>query len=105
MRRAYRRPWLSRLKAQWADEKKAWDKRDLSVERYVYWWADGVYTGLRGEDSDKQCLLVIIGVKPDGSKERVAIGDGIRESKESWRDLLLDLKARGLKSGPLLATG
>jgi putative transposase len=98
-------PVVSRLKAQWADEKKAWDKRDLSTERYVYWWADGVYTGLRGEDSDKQCLLVIIGVKPDGSKERVAIGDGVRESKESWRDLLLDLKARGLTSGPLLATG
>jgi len=97
-------PVVSRLKAQWVDEKRAWDKRDLSAERYIYWWADGVYTGLRGEDSDKQCLLVIIGVKPDGSKERVAIGDGIRESKESWRDLLLDLKARGLESGPLLAT-
>jgi transposase-like protein len=71
----------------------------------VYWWADGVYTGLRADDTDKQCLLVIIGVKPDGSKERVAIGDGLRESKESWRDLMLDLKERGLQRGPLLATG
>lgn len=71
----------------------------------MYWWADGVYTGLRAENTDKQCLLVIIGVKPDGSKERVAIGDGMRESKESWRDLLLDLKERGLQQGPLLATG
>jgi transposase-like protein len=98
-------PVVSRLKMEWANERKAWDARDLSAERYVYWWADGVYTGLRSEDTDKQCLLVIIGVKPDGSKERVAIGDGIRESKESWRDLLLDLKERGLKRGPLLAIG
>jgi transposase-like protein len=98
-------PVVSRLKAQWADEKKAWDKRDLSTEQYVYWWVDGIYTGLREEDVDKQCLLVIIGVKPDGTKVRVAIGNGIRESKESWRELLLDLKARGLKIGPLLAIG
>ena len=96
---------VSRLKLQWADDWKAWDKRDLSAERYVYWWVDGVYTGLRADETDKQCLLVIIGVKQDGSKERVAIGDGLRESKESWRDLLLDLKERGLKTGPLLATG
>jgi len=96
---------VSRLKMQWADDWKAWNKRDLSAERYIYWWVDGVYTGLRADETDKQCLLVIIGVKPDGSKERVAIGDGIRESKESWRDLLLDLKERGLKVGPLLAVG
>lgn len=96
---------VSRLKKQWSEDWKAWNKRDLSGEQYVYWWADGVYTGLRAEETDKQCLMVIIGVKPDGSKERVAIGDGIRESKESWRDLLLDLKARGLKARPLLATG
>ena len=96
---------VSRLKTQWADDWKAWNKRDLSGERYVYWWVDGVYTGLRADETDKQCLLVIIGVKTDGSKERVAIGDGIRESKKSWRDLLLDLKERGLKAGPLLAIG
>jgi len=96
---------VSRLKLQWADDWKAWNKRDLSAERYVYWWVDGVYTGLRADETDKQCLLVIIGVKQDGSKARVAIGDGLRESKESWRDLLLDLKERGLKTGPLLATG
>jgi len=64
-----------------------------------------IHTGARSEDSDGQCLLVIIGVKPDGSKERVAIADGYRESKASWRDLLLDLKARGLQAGPLLAAG
>jgi len=96
---------VSRLKMQWADDWKAWNQRDLSSEQYAYWWVDGVYTGLRADDTDKQCLLVIIGVKPDGSKERVAIGDGLGESKESWRDLLLDLKERGLKTGPLLATG
>jgi transposase-like protein len=96
---------VSRLKKQWSEDWKAWNKRDLSSEQYVYWWADGVYTGLRADETDKQCLLVIMGVKPDGSKARVAIGDGIRESKESWRDLLLDLKDRGLKAGPLLATG
>ena len=96
---------VSRLKAQWADDWKVWNKRDLSSERYIYWWVDGVYTALRADETDKQCLLVIIGVKPDGTKERVAIGDGIRESKESWRDLLLDLKERGLKMGPLLAVG
>jgi transposase-like protein len=98
-------PVVSRLKAQWAEERKAWDRRDLSNEEYIYWWADGIYTGLRDEDTEKQCLLVIVGVKPDGSKVRVAIGSGIRESKESWRDLLRDLKERGLKHGPLAAVG
>jgi transposase-like protein len=96
---------VSRLKLQWADDWKVWNTRDLSTARYAYWWVDGVYTGLRADETDKQCLLVIIGVKQDGSKERVAIGDGLRESKESWRDLLLDLKERGLRTGPLLATG
>jgi putative transposase len=96
---------VSRLKAQWAEEHALWNQRDLSSSRWVYWWADGIHTGLRSDDSDGQCLLVIIGVKPDGTKERVAIGDGYRESKDAWRDLLLDLKARGLQGGPLLAAG
>jgi putative transposase len=96
---------VSRLKAQWADEHVLWNQRDLSTARWVYWWADGIHTGLRSDDSDGQCLLVIIGVKPDGTKERVAIGDGLRESKDAWCELLLDLKARGLQSGPLLAAG
>lgn len=94
-----------RLKAQWAEEFEQWNKRDLSASRWVYWWADGIHTGARSEDSDGQCLLVIIGVKPDGTKERVAIADGYRESKDSWRELLLDLKARGRQAGPLLACG
>lgn len=69
----------------------------------MYWRIDGIHTGLRSEKSDGQCLLVIIGVRPDGSKERVAIGDGYRETKASWLELLLDLKARGLQADPLLA--
>jgi transposase-like protein len=96
---------VSRLKAQWADEHANWSRRDLSKSHYVYWWVDGIHTGLRSETSDGQCLLVIIGVRPDGRKERVAIGDGYRESKASWQELLLDLKSRGLQGGPLLAVG
>ena len=85
---------VSRLKAVWADEYEQWKKRDLSSSRWVYWWADGIHTQARTEDPDGQCLLVIIGVKPDGEKERVALSDGYRESKESWVELLPDLKAR-----------
>lgn len=97
---------VSRLKAQWSDEHARWNKRDLSTARYVYWWVDGIHTGLRAEESaDGQCLLVIIGVTPDGRKERVVINDGLRESTASWRELLLDLKARGLRHGSLLAVG
>ena len=97
---------VSRLTAQRAQEHARWNRRDLSQARYVYWWADGIHTGLRAEESsDGQCLLVVIGVTPDGRKERVAIGDGLRESKESWKELLLDLKERGLQHGPLLTVG
>lgn len=96
---------VSRLKAQWATEHENWNHRDLSLARHVYWWADGIHTGLRSENSDGQCLLVIIGVTADGKKERVAIGDGYRESKESWKEVLLGLKNRGLQAGPLLAVG
>jgi len=96
---------VSRLKAEWSTEYAGWMKRDLSASRYVYWWADGIHTGLRQEDDPRQCLLVIIGVTPDGNKELVTIGDGLRESKESWLDVLRDLKARGLTVGPRLAVG
>lgn len=96
---------VSRLKAEWAAEYTGWMRRDLTGSRYVYWWADGVHTSLRGEDDARQCLLVIIGVKLDGTKELVTIGDGLRESKASWLELLRDLKARGLESGPRLAVG
>ena len=96
---------ISRLKATWADEYDAWAARSLAGKHYVYWWADGVHTNLRGESIDHQCLLTIVGVRPDGAKELVALADGIRESKASWGELLLGLKERGLKEGPLLATG
>lgn len=96
---------VSRLKAEWAAEYAVWMKRDRSSRRYVYWWADGIHTGLRQEDDAKACLLVIIGVTSDGRKELVTIGDGLRESKESWLDVLRDLAAQGLPSGPLLAVG
>jgi len=96
---------VSRLKAEWAAEYAVWMKRDLSSRRYVYWWADGIHTGLRQDEDAKACLLVIIGVTPDGRKERVTIGDGLRESKASWLDVLRDLRAQGLAGGPLLAAG
>ena len=96
---------VSRLKSEWATEYAGWMKRDLSASRYVYWWVDGIHTGLRQENDARQCLLVIIGVTPEGKKELVTIGDGLRESKESWLDVLRDLSARGLAAGPLLAVG
>jgi len=96
---------VSRLKAEWASDYAGWMKRDLSGSRYVYWWADGVHTSLRGEDDARQCLLVVIGVRLDGAKELVTIGDGHRESKASWLELLRDLRARGLEVGPRLAVG
>ena len=96
---------VSRLKSEWATEYDAWMKRDLAANRYVYWWADGIHTGLRQEEDARQCLLVIIGVTPDGRKELVTIGDGLRESKESWLDVLRDLVRRGLSAGPRLAVG
>jgi len=96
---------VSRLKAEWAKDYAAWAARDLSERRYVYWWADGIHTGVREEDDPKLCLLVIIGVRLDGAKELVALADGFRESKASWLDLLQDVKARGLTVGPRLAIG
>lgn len=95
---------ISRLKQGWYDQYLQWQKRDLSKKRYVYFWADGVYLQARME-SEKNCMLVIIGATADGKKEVVAIDDGYRESKESWKDLLLDLKNRGLTESPSIATG
>jgi putative transposase len=95
---------IVRLKEVWADEHARWLKRDLSTKRYVYFWADGIYVQARLED-EAQCLLVIIGATAEGKKELVGLADGLRESAQSWRDLLLDLKRRGLSSGPQLAVG
>jgi transposase-like protein len=96
---------LGRLKAQWSDEYQGWTRRSLEGKEYAYWWVDGIYTPLRESEDPKLCLLVIIGVTADGTKEWVAISDGLRESTESWLDVLRDLKDRGLKAGPRLAVG
>jgi transposase-like protein len=79
-----------------------WKRRDLSVRRYVYVWADGIYLQARLED-EKQCILVLIGATPEGRKELIGFTDGARESAQDWRELLLDLKARGLTVSPKLA--
>jgi transposase-like protein len=94
-----------RLKKHWEDDFADWGKRDLSKERYVYFWADGVYPRIRLDDGDSQCFLVIMGATKDGEKKLVAIGEGQRESEHAWREVLLDLKRRGLKSGPELGVG
>ena len=96
---------LGRLKAQWSADYQGWAGRSLEGKEYAYWWVDGIYTTLRESDDPRLCLLVIIGVTADGTKEWVAISDGLRESTESWLDVLRDLKERGLKVGPRLAVG
>ena len=93
---------VTRLMECWRAERKAWDKRDLSSKQYVYVWADGVYFNVRLND-DRSCVLVLIGALEDGTKELIAICDGERESKLSWKSLLLDVKDRGLRTAPKLA--
>ena len=93
---------IARLKKVWLDEHQHWRKRDLSAKRYVYVWADGIYLQTRLEDV-KQCILVIIGATPEGKKELLGFTDGARESAQDWRELLLDLKNRGLVIAPELA--
>jgi len=95
---------VSRLKSRWAEEYRAWRRAPLSKDRWVYLWADGIYSGLRAED-ERLCALVVIGVNERGEKHFLAIEDGVRESKQSWRELLLDLKERGLAIPPKLAVG
>jgi transposase-like protein len=96
---------LRRLKASWAEEDQGWAGRRLDGKQSADWWVDGIDTTLRESDDPKLCLRVIIGVTADGSKEWVAISDGMRESTESWLDVLRDLKDRGLQAGPRLAVG
>ncbi len=95
---------IVRLKAGWEDEYRQWSRRDLSDKEYVYLWADGIYFNVRLEP-DRPCMLVLMGTTADGTKELVAVYDGHRESKESWREVLGDLKAHGLKQSPKLAVG
>jgi len=93
---------IGRLKEAWSEEHMRWSKRDLSAKRYVYFWVDGIHVQARLEH-DAQCLLVIIGATPEGKKELVGLTDGVRESTQSWKELLLDLKRRGLSMAPELA--
>jgi len=95
---------IARLRGEWEADYTRWQRRDLSARRYVYVWADGVYLQARMEPQ-AECMLVLIGATPEGKKELLGFQVGIRESAQSWRELLVDLKARGLTIAPELATG
>jgi putative transposase len=95
---------IARLKGEWEDEYQRWQKRDLSARRYVYVWADGVYLQARMEPQ-AECMLVLIGATPEGKKELIGFQTGMRESVQSWKELLVDLKARGLSIAPEVAVG
>jgi len=95
---------IVRLKNCWEKDYIEWKSRDLSHKNYVYFWVDGIYFNVRLED-DRSCILVIIGADKNGNKELIAVNDGFRESKLSWKEMLLDLKQRGLALPPRLATG
>ena len=93
-----------RLKETWFKEQQEWNRRSLEGKHYVYIWADGIHFNIRLEE-DRQCILVVLGATADGKKELLAIADGFRESAQSWKELLLDLRARGLEKPPQLAVG
>ena len=103
-RRTCRPASISRLTAGWQEDYDRWQRRDLSARRYVYIWADGVYLQARMEP-EAECILVIIGATPEGRKELLGFHVGVRESAQSWRELLVDLKARGLAVAPEVAVG
>jgi putative transposase len=95
---------ITRLKAVWEQDHDAWSKRSLKGKHYVYVWADGVHFNIRLEEG-RQCILVLMGATAEGKKELIAIADGYRESEQSWKELLLDVKDRGLEIEPSLAIG
>ena len=95
---------ISRLTGEWQKEYDRWQRRDLSARRYVYIWADGVYLQARMEPQ-AECMLVILGATPEGKKELVGFQVGLRESAQSWRELLVDIKKRGLAIAPEVAVG
>jgi putative transposase len=95
---------VARLKNRWMEEYRLWRRSKLGKDRYVYLWVDGIYSGLRAED-ERLCALVVVGVNERGQKKLLAIEDGVRESKQSWREVLLELKRRGLTIPPRLAVG
>jgi putative transposase len=95
---------IVRLKSGWEEEFREWSQRSLAQKQYVYLWVDGVHFNIRLEE-DRQCILVLMGATADGRKELIAVADGYRESEQSWKGLLLDVKTRGLVIDPKLATG
>ena len=95
---------IARLRDTWQAEYERWQRRDLSARHYVYVWADGVYLQARMEPQ-AECMLVLIGATPEGKKELLGFQVGVRESAQSWRELLVGLKAHGLAIAPELATG
>jgi putative transposase len=95
---------IARLSAEWQAEYEHWQRRDLSARRYVYLWADGVYLQARMEEH-AECMLVMIGATPEGGKELVGFQVGVRESTQSWRELLVEVKRRGLTIAPEIAVG
>ena len=94
---------IVRLKKEWSEDYEKWNNRDLSDEKYIYWWVDGIYFNVRLE-GERNCILVIIGARDDGKKELVAVESGFRESYLTWKEMLLKLKKRGIE-GPKLVTG
>lgn len=95
---------VTRLKSVWEQEYDQWSHRSFQGKEYVYVWADGIHSNIRLEE-DRQCILVLMGATKDGKKELIAMTDGHRESEQSWKELLLDVKRRGLTTDPKLAVG
>ena len=95
---------ITRLKQVWEQDFRQWSQRDLAGKHYVYLWADGIHFNVRLEE-ERTCILVLMGATADGRKELIAVQDGYRESEQSWKGLLPDVKRRGLRVDPKLATG
>jgi transposase-like protein len=95
---------ISRLTGEWQQEYDRWQHRDLSARRNVYIWADGVYLQAWMEPQ-AECILVILGGTLEGKREVVGFQVGVRESAQSWRELLIDIKVRGLAVPPEIAVG
>lgn len=93
---------IVRLKEVWTDDYNKWSKRSLTEKHYVYIWVDGVYCNARLED-ERSCLLVVMGADKQGVKELISVSDGIRESEQSWKEILLDMRCRGLETPPKIA--
>jgi putative transposase len=96
---------VTRLKESWEQDFKAWNTRDLTGKNYVYIWVDGIHFNIRLGEQDRQCILVVMGATADGDKELIAVADGFRESEQCWKEVLLDVKSRGMTIDPKLAVG